>query len=235
MGNWFRLVLLVICFSYVLAARAEDALPFDVNLVVLSKRPEALQRATPEQLKREVEILNTYFVAANGERPAKFRLKGYSYAHELGDSSCQNLLAMGDRSDEYDHVRFKEYYDGCRDSRVVDPRAINFYVYDSYRADKGFADNTSHGHYHGGRPFIVIDWERLDHRIQSPEEHEMGHAFGLGHVCEVGATLKTSTNIMASHDCGKGSGGRRDKGFDERQMGIIKEKARKVWIRFNNP
>ncbi len=88
-----------------------------------------------------------------------------------------------------------------------DPRAINVYVYDSYAERGGFADVTSHGRRNSNRPYLLLDWERLGHKVQGAEEHEMGHAFGLEHVCAPGAKPKTSTNIMASADCGLGSGG----------------------------
>jgi hypothetical protein len=56
----------------------------------------------------------------------------------------------------------------------------------------------------------------------------MGHAFGLGHECVPGARRTTSTNIMASADCGKGSGGLRDIGFNATQVKIILDYASKI-------
>lgn len=215
------------------ACQAGEPPVFDVHFVVLTKRAEALARATPEQMRREVDILNTYFVGEDGRNPVRFRFKNVVYAHQLGDTACARLLEMGDRAREYDHLDFKARYDACGDGRVVDPGAINFYVYDSYRAGKGFADITSHGHNRGGRPFLLIDWERLDHRLQSPEEHEMGHAFGLPHVCAPGARLETATNIMASHDCGLGSGGRRNLPFNAEQLATIRKHAARIASRLN--
>lgn len=201
---------------------------FDVNFVVLTKRAEAMARATPEQMRREADILNTYFIGEDGKNPVRFHFKNVVYAQQLGETVCGDLLEMGDIAKVYDHLDFKARYDACGDRRLVDPGAINFYVYDSYKTRYGFADVTSHGHNHGGRPFLLIDWERLDHRLQSPEEHEMGHAFGLPHVCAPGAKLDTSTNIMASHDCGRGSGGRRDIPFNAEQLETIRKHAARI-------
>lgn len=213
------------------ACQAGEPPVFDVNFVVLTRRAEALTRATPEQMRREVDILNTYFVGEGGKIPARFRYKTMVYAHRLAGTDCKRLLEMGDTAREYDHLDFKARYDACGDVRLVDPAAINFYVYDSYRAGSGFADVTSHGHNHGGRPFLLIDWERLGHRLQSPEEHEMGHAFGLPHVCAPGAKTETATNIMASHDCGLGSGGRRNLPFDAEQLETIRKHAARIIVK----
>ena len=71
------------------------------------------------------------------------------------------------------------------------------------------------------RPYVLIDWERLGGNIQNAEVHEMGHAFGLGHVGVPGAQGDTSTNIMASAGEGFGSGGIRDLGFSESQAALI--------------
>jgi hypothetical protein len=56
----------------------------------------------------------------------------------------------------------------------------------------------------------------------------MGHAFGLEHICAVGATLDSPTNIMASHDCRRGSGGQRNIGFNASQIDTIRSKARVI-------
>ncbi|MBS4096085.1 MAG: hypothetical protein KGZ83_04515 [Sulfuricella sp.] len=202
------------------ACQASDPPVFDVNFVVLTNRAEAIARATPEQMRREVDILNTYFVGADGKNPVRFNFKNVTYAYKLG--VCSSLLEMGDYAREYDSFDFKARYEACGDSRLVDRGAINFYVYDGFSNQNGFADITSHGHNNGDRPFVVIDWERLDHQTQSPEEHEMGHAFGLSHVCAPGAKTTTSTNIMASYDCGLGSGGRRDIPFNVEQVNTIR-------------
>ena len=79
---------------------------------------------------------------------------------------------------------------------------------------------------------MLFDWVRLNHQTQSPEEHEMGPAFGLGHVCAIGATQNTPTNIMASQDCGKGSGGLRTLGFNRSQIATIERNARLILRRF---
>lgn len=207
---------------------------FDIHFVVMTQRDGIENKTSVQQLQREVDILNEYFVGANGVHPVKFRYKGQRTIRELNDSSCMEFLRLGDTAAEFDWDRWTDMFNSCSDPRVVDPNAINFYVYDAYSREEGFKDRTSRGRNNGSRPFIFLDWERLNHQTQSPEEHEMGHVFGLAHVCAEGATLDTPTNIMASHDCGKGSGGRRNIGFDEGQLKIIQQKARLISKQLNS-
>ena len=54
-----------------------------------------------------------------------------------------------------------------------------------------------HGRKNGHQPYILLDYERLPH-VQAAEEREMGHAFGLDHICYPDAKGNSDTNIMAS-------------------------------------
>ncbi len=198
----------------------------DVHFAVLTSKSAALAFATEAQMRREVDILNTYFKGADGSQPVRFRFKDVVYANQLPANVCAPMVSLGDMKQEYDYTTLMNYYGACADSRVVDQHAINVYVYDSYTVADGYDDITSHGIHNTGHPLVLFDWERLNHTTQSPEEHEFGHVFGLGHVCLPSATLKTSTNIMASSydGCG-GTGGLRNLGFDASQLATIKAKA----------
>ena len=112
--------------------------------------------------------------------------------------------------------------------------AINFYIVDSYSKKQGYKSITSHGKNAGNHPFILIDWERLNHKVQSPEEHEMGHAFGLVHVCKKNAKISSETNIMASTENCEGSGGLRNIGFNDKQLKTINITYKKILRRFNS-
>jgi hypothetical protein len=157
-----------------------------------------------------------------------FTFKSASLYADIQNSSC-DLVLMSDIGQAYNSDEWEAAIDACSDPDVVDPNTINFFVYDNF--DGGYNDTTSRGRLNSHHPYVLIDWERLDHTTQSPEEHEMGHAFGLGHVCNPTATSTTSTNIMASSgdyadangnfvDC-PGSGGLRNIGFRQPQVDAI--------------
>lgn len=209
------------------AGDAERLPVFDLHFAVITKHSAAHGVATLAQLKKEVDILNTHFVAEDRKPIVTFRFKSAAFYGEIRHSHCE-FAGLGDTDVPYDSTRLAALFNACDDPKVRDPRAINFYVYDSYDSRGARADTTGHGKRNSNRPFILLDWERLDHRDQSPEEHEMGHAFGLGHECAPGAKRETSTNIMASAECGRGSAGRRDIGFSPAQARTILDYARKI-------
>jgi hypothetical protein len=141
---------------------------------------------------------------------------------------------LGDSQDPYDTEGYAQVFNQCDHTKVRDPYAINFYVYDSFSPTVGYKDQTCHGKRNSNRPYMLIDFERLNHRDQSPEEHEMGHAFGLDHVGVPGAAKKDSTNIMTSAGLGFGSGGRRNRGFTVAQTAIILYHAERTLARLKS-
>lgn len=199
---------------------------FDVTFVVATGKKEALERASLEQLHREIDILNTYFVTDDRRPLIHFKFKKAIMHEDLLASDCGFADLLDQPSTWQDPFRKK--FLACPDPKAgLDPIAITFIVADHWSKKDGFTFMDSlGGRYGAGRfgsvPFVQLDWKRLDHRIQSPEEHEMGHAFGLPHVCEPGATGQTDTNIMASHAGCDGSGGKRTRGFNAEQVATIK-------------
>jgi hypothetical protein len=215
-------LLLSIALSQSVAWAQKDTalMIFDLHFAVITKNPLAHGVATLRQLKTEVDILNAYFVTEGRQPIVKFRFKSAAFYDDIKNSTCV-LTRIGDAEVPYDSDRLAALFNACDDAKVRDPQAINFYVCDSYDAKKKAADTTGHGKRNSNRPFVMLGWERLNHKEQSPEEHEMGHAFGLSHECAPGAKQESSTNIMASADCGRGSGGRRDIGFNPGQVKTI--------------
>lgn len=204
-----------------------EPLTFDVHFVILTSTPAARQAVTIEQMRREVDILNEFFVTEARAPLVLFRFKSLTPFLATRSSNCR-LKDWGDVAAPLDTSRVVELFNACTDPQLRDPRAINFYVYDAYAHGSEFRDATGHGRRNSNRPFVFLDWERLNHGDQAAEEHEMGHAFGLEHICVAGATRRTPTNIMASADCGKGSGGLRNIGFNEEQAAAVLRTARQV-------
>lgn len=205
----------------------EELLIFDIHFCILTDNPDAHKKCTVEQLKREVLILNKTFQMFTEKPLIKFRYKSTSFFEDIRDDQSP-LEQITNNQKSFDTNKFNEYYNQCSNPKIRDMKAINFYVYDSYCDPIGYKDMTSHGRRNSNRPYILIDWERLNNNVQNPEAHEMGHAFGLGHVAVPGATIKTPTNIMCSTEYGFGSGGTRQIGFTEAQTAIILYHAKRT-------
>ncbi|MEQ1503133.1 MAG: hypothetical protein ABMB14_12925, partial [Myxococcota bacterium] len=144
------------------------------------------------------------------------------------DATCDDLLDLGDAPAGTTPTAF-ELLDpavlACQDQDVVKDGAVNFYVWDNPD------DNNSHGtrlncDENSGsdcHPYVALDEHRLLHTTSSPEEHEMGHAFGLGHVCEPEPTSDAdpsnimqrgeSTDLDGAQHCVGGSQGDRSTSF----------------------
>jgi hypothetical protein len=202
-------------------------LTFPIHFCVLTRNPAAHRAATIEQCRKECEIINSTFRAADGRALARFTFQGFSAYADIADSDSE-LLRFGDSNVPYESGAVARAFNACTDARVRDRRAINFYIYNSYSPEKGFQDDTSHGTRNSNRPYLLIDWTRLDNRGQNPGAHEMGHAFGLEHVGVPGATMATETNIMTSVGEGFGSGGTRNLGFTEAQAAVILYHAKRT-------
>ncbi|MEQ1883340.1 MAG: hypothetical protein ABL878_20500 [Burkholderiales bacterium] len=221
-------VLACVLLAFAATTAAAEELPtFDIHFVVLTRNAGAQRVATLDQLRREVDILNSFFVSATREPLVRFRFKSATLFQESQKSGCK-LKDLGDNPVPLDTSRAAELFNACDDPNIRDPRAINFYIYDAYAPVSGFKDATGHGRRNSDRPFVFLDWQRLNHGDQAAEEHEMGHAFGLEHICVPGATRRTPTNIMSSADCGKGSGGLRNLGFNEQQAATVLRNAQKI-------
>jgi hypothetical protein len=206
----------------------EEVLTFPVHFCVLTTNPAAQQAATRQQCLKECEILNATFRSLDGAPLARFELKGFS-PYEAVKGANTELLAFGDPAG-FDSAQGARAFNTCSDPRVRDPKAINIYVFDS-RSAKGGEDATSHGKRNSNRPYVFLDWKRLNGNLQNAEAHEMGHAFGLEHVGVPGARPSTSTNIMTSAGEGFGSGGLRDLGFTPAQAALVRYHAARSYAR----
>jgi hypothetical protein len=204
-------------------------LSFPVHFCVLTSNPAAHRAATLQQCRKECDILNSTFRALDGTALVRFEFKGFS-PYEVVKETNSELLTYGDTA-KFSSDRVARAFNATADARVRDQKAINVYIFDSRSAKAGDDDVTSHGKRNSNRPYVFLDWQRLNGRIQNAEAHEMGHAFGLEHVGAPGARASTSTNIMSSSGVGFGSGGLRDLGFTPSQAALVRYHAGRTYAR----
>jgi len=187
----------------------------------------------PQDMEREILLLNSSFYTINGDQLVRFRLKSVTEWSQVvsagltGDDLVHyitdNSHTYGD-PDEYGHA-MQRAFNRTPNTISRDHHALNFYVYNSGHTDMGA--NTGHGRNNSDKPYILIDYDRWGSAYpQHPVGHEMGHAFGLGHTCsEEVANVTDPSNIMGSRAfCGDAcagalaslslSGGDRSLGFE---------------------
>lgn len=185
--------LLFFIFLTVQSAATQDTLPeFPVHFVVIDGSEEVAAVATLEQMHREIEILNTYFVTEDKRPLVRFRFKSAAFFDDIENTACSFV----DSANEGMYIgRWANLYKECADTKLRDPRAVNFVIFDSYTDAQGWRSRRSRGATYGGVPVVFIDYQALGHK-GSLEEHEMGHAFGLGHICDSTLTEDGGQNIM---------------------------------------
>ena len=171
--------------------------------------------------RHEVDILNFHFTTEHGYQIVKFRFKDavmwgsptdgfYSCITNSADpATCDPISGDGLQGDQ-------DYFMYDFDRR--DDNAINFILYDRS------GDDTSGGNYNrlGGPPYVIVDYARVNENLtvtadnmytngimdddpnrRAAEEHEMGHAFALGHVAHHTAhpTLPSSMMQKSTSPC----------------------------------
>lgn len=209
--------MLIVPLSMHMPLHAKPLPQIDVHFVFATNHEKARAFDNYEQAQKEVEILNRYFITEKKQRIFDFKLKRYISYKEFEKMDC-GLLALLEQKSVIKGREIAKAFSSCFPKR---PNSVYMFVYDAYSQKKGWDDITSWGLKNNAHPFILVDWERLNYQIQAAVPHEMGHAFGLKHVCEPNAKPKDSTNIMASADCKLGSGGKRNKGFNKEQLNTI--------------
>lgn len=190
-----------------------------VTFVFTTNTPEATKFDNYQQMRKEIKILNKYYVDDKNNKIFKFKLHRYIPYEEFSKLHC-DLKQQINQPYPITTETIPASVNTCFPKRTASKEVIVF-IYDAYSTKWKFEDVTSRAFRNNGRPFVLLDWNRLNYNIQAGSVHEMGHVFGLKHVCAPKATKRTPTNIMASAECKLGSGGLRNLGFTPIQLHTI--------------
>ncbi|MRR09061.1 hypothetical protein EG831_03020 [bacterium] len=206
---------------------AAEPVDFDLNVVIMTpkfqgesgqKGADGRQRrdaAVRERFQSHVERLNEEFRSEAGEPLVRFHLKAVTLWREIKDSPCE-AVALARRSEN-----FAPALKACDDARVRRPRAVNVYVYSPWISEED-KKITSHGRVGSFGPYTMIHWR--NHHDFETFWHEIGHAFGLPHVCSSPRPEGTHWNIMATPDtCKTAKTITHGFHFDEKQTAKVKE------------
>lgn len=217
MKTGMLLIILLLCFG----GHAMSLPVVKVSFVFATNYVEAQKFDNLDQIKNELNILNQYFVTEKNQPIFKFELKQYISYKKFKQMKC-NLSESLERPKAIEHSDIIQKFQQCFKSKTSVPE-IYVFIFNGYNSKLGFKAADSWGFHNSGRPVVLLDWERLNYNVQAALPHEMGHAFGLRHVCIKGAKFKDATNLMASKGGCDGSGGQRNIGFNPDQIKIILE------------
>lgn len=190
-----------------------------VTFVFTTNNPSAAQFDNFTQMRKEISILNKYYLDDQGKKIFNFKLNRYIPYKEFSKLHC-DLKQQINQPYPISTETIPAIVNTCFPKRTASKEVIVF-IYDAYSTKWKFEDVTSRAFRNNGKPFILLDWNRLNYNIQAGSVHEMGHVFGLKHVCAPKATKRTPTNIMTSAECKLGSGGLRNLGFTPVQLQTI--------------
>lgn len=231
-----RRIALIVSLSTLLPLSASAAIPeFDVHFVVatakfqgddgvkgadgLRRRPEKVE----ERLRDHIERLNADFRSENGPPLARFRFKSVAF-FPAAASACPDLVKAASLPTEKVSVLLAKIKD-CRNPVARDPKAVNVYIYSPEAPGGGDGHSfLSRGRSLADGPVVLLHWKSYHKPLIF--WHEMGHAFGLPHVCSTPRPEGTHWNIMATPDACKQKG-RMSHGFhfDADQSATVSKRA----------
>ncbi|MDG1481412.1 MAG: hypothetical protein P8R54_17590 [Myxococcota bacterium] len=190
--------------------------PFDVHFSVVTDHPDApIQSAEsitdcpPGDTRwpcSHITALTETFITEAGdpvcdlehpEQCVTFRYKSHRFFDDIEDSSgCQNVIRAGRGiRTPLTHsgtaiADLRAATQGCTDSEIIDPYALNLLVFDNSVSGIGtsFATAYTSRWSAGCAPYVYIEVSRLpatpgEEFLYEVNQHEFGHIFGLGHTC----------------------------------------------------
>ncbi len=130
-----------------------------VHFTVLTRNPKASERITERYLKNELKALNTEYARLNPQNKTVFSFKSICSVNAVKGSKTR-LSRLIDARRQYNRELWRKYVYLCYDPEVVDPSAINVFIYDAYSKKSGFSSKSTWLQRNCNRPYIFLDWQR---------------------------------------------------------------------------
>lgn len=169
------------------------------------------QNLTEADLETQIERLNRCFFFENdfGQPwfPIKFVYKSGTLYSEVDQTDNCWIRANDASGNWHDFHTNLSTCDTSGSDKDFDPNAVNMYIYQNVWKKEGetVANNWGHGYRNHNQPVFVVDIDRLDisdtttcEDSSNPVAHEMGHAMGLGHLCESTSITGASNSYLMS-------------------------------------
>ena len=214
-----------VLFPIFLVSTMTQALPVvKVNFVFATTTPQAQKYNNKETMLKQIQKLNAYFKTAHQQQIFQFKLNTFSDLDQTQQSKC-NFFKLINRPATLDPYEAMNAFNQCFDKQKG---TVHFVIFDGYSEQNKLNSISSWGFNNNNNPFVLIDWYQLKPSNSSTDAHEMGHAFGLTHVCDAGVQANENSNIMTSSRCSGGNSGKQNLGFNKKQLDTILKHYQKL-------
>ncbi len=134
-----------------------------VTFVFTTNSPEATKFDNYQQMRKEIKILNKYYVDDKNNKIFKFKLHRYIPYEEFSKLHC-DLKQQINQPYPITIETIPASVNTCFPKRTASKEVIVF-IYDAYSTKWKFEDVTSRAFRNNGKPFILLDWNRLNYNI----------------------------------------------------------------------
>ncbi|MDA4982651.1 metalloprotease, partial [Acinetobacter baumannii] len=136
-----------------------------VTFVFTTNNPSAAQFDNFTQMRKEISILNKYYLDDQGKKIFNFKLNRYIPYKEFSKLHC-DLKQQINQPYPISTETIPASVNTCFPKRTASKEVIVF-IYDAYSTKWKFKDVTSRAFRNNGKPFILLDWNRLNYNIQA--------------------------------------------------------------------
>ena len=131
-----------------------------VTFVFTTDSPEAVKFDNYQQMRKEIKILNKYYVDDKNNKIFKFKLNRYISYEEFSKLHC-DLKQQINQPYPISLETIPASIKTCFPKRTASKEVIIF-IYDAYSPKWKFEDVTSRAFRNNGEPFVLLDWNRFE-------------------------------------------------------------------------